>query len=189
MAVSDFVDGYLARHFGMASPLGALPRPDRRQALPRFDLHRLRAEVDPDEHPHPALARPPDGGARRPDRRRRPRHGPRPRHQVVPAHLPRQGQHIRRDLDGRGDPDEQHRPDAGLGRGRLFSRDGAPHHRLRRPLRLPGLRGDRPGPQRSSGHGGRRGRDRSAWLLTSVGRLPGTALVFGALSSVGSTSR
>ena len=27
MAVSDFVDGYLARHFGMASPLGALLDP------------------------------------------------------------------------------------------------------------------------------------------------------------------
>ena len=45
MAVSDFVDGYLARHFGMASPLGALldPIADKLFLVSTFIVYALRS--------------------------------------------------------------------------------------------------------------------------------------------------
>lgn len=45
MAVSDFVDGYLARHFGMASPLGALldPIADKLFLVSTFIVFALRS--------------------------------------------------------------------------------------------------------------------------------------------------
>ncbi|MBK9090195.1 MAG: CDP-alcohol phosphatidyltransferase family protein, partial [Holophagales bacterium] len=126
MAVSDFVDGYLARHFGMASPLGALldPIADKLLLVSTFIVFALKSTPTNIHIPlwlvlmtvgrdvlivAAALVM-----------------ALRPRNQVVSPHLSRQGEHVRRDLDGRGDPDEQRRPDAGVGRGRLLPRDGAP---------------------------------------------------------------
>lgn len=45
MAVSDFVDGYLARHYGMASPLGALldPAADKLLLVSTFIVFALRS--------------------------------------------------------------------------------------------------------------------------------------------------
>jgi len=45
MAVSDFVDGYLARHFGMASPLGALldPAADKLLLVSTFIVFALKS--------------------------------------------------------------------------------------------------------------------------------------------------
>ena len=77
MAVSDFVDGYLARHFGMASPLGALldPIADKLLLVSTFIVFALKST--PTNIHIPLWLVLMTVGARRPDRRRRPRHGAR----------------------------------------------------------------------------------------------------------------
>ena len=64
--VSDAVDGFLAKRFGMATRARRLSRPAGRQGADRVDLRRAR-------HPgaHPALAGDPGGVARHHDRQRR----------------------------------------------------------------------------------------------------------------------
>ena len=144
MAVSDFVDGYLARHFGMASPLGALldPIADKLLLVSTFIVFALKSTPSNIHIPlwlvlmtvgrdvlivAAALVMALGLGIK----------------SFPPTFLGKANTFAEISTVV-GDPDEQHRPDAGLGRGRLLPRDAAPDDRLRRPLRLPGLRGHRP---------------------------------------------
>ena len=55
-AITDIVDGYVARRFAMGSPLGAWLDPivDKLFLVSTFVVFAL--PVDPDRHPHPDLA-------------------------------------------------------------------------------------------------------------------------------------